>query len=52
MLVQLRRQKPGGDIEIFVVVSCQPAGVLLRFLQRTARGGRVLSDLQFVGTQH
>ena len=43
------REKPGDDVEIFVVMRGEPAGVLLRLFGRAAGLGRVARDVNFVG---
>src|SRR5258708_2562432 len=52
MLVQRFGEKPRYDVEILVVVSRQPARVLLRHFERAARLRRVPRDVDFAGAQH
>ena len=47
MLMQAARQQPGNDIEVFVVVRGQPAGVVLRLRGRAASGRQMAADFEF-----
>jgi hypothetical protein len=52
MLVELFGEEPGDDVEIFVVVGGEPAGVLLRDFDGAAGGRDVGGEGEFVGTEH
>jgi hypothetical protein len=52
MLVQFLREKPGDDIEVFVVMRGEPMSVLLGQSGRTARRRQVPGDFEFVRSKH
>jgi hypothetical protein len=52
MLVEMPRQQPGNDFEIFVMMRGQPASVFLRFGGRAAGWGRMTCEVDFAGEQH
>jgi hypothetical protein len=52
MLVQFLREKPGDDIEVFVVMRGEPMSVLLGQSCRAARRRQVPSDFEFVRAKH
>ena len=52
MLMQFFREQPGNYVEIFVMMGCEPARVVLRGFRRAARRRRVRGDFEFVRTQH
>jgi len=52
VLVQFLGQKPGNDVEVFVVMCCQPACIGLGLGGRTASGRRFFGNVQFAWSQH
>ena len=52
VLVEFLGQKPGNNIEVFVVVGGEPACVFLRGGGRAAGGRSVTHDFEFAGKKH
>src|ERR1700743_3993805 len=53
MLVEFFGEEPGNDIEIFIVMRGQPAGVFLGVVERATGGWKVLgAKFECVGTEH
>src|SRR5579859_1887293 len=52
MLVQILREQPGDDIEIFVMVRSEPARVLLRRCRGAPIRGSALGNFEFTWAQH
>jgi hypothetical protein len=52
MLMEVGGEQPARYVEIFVVMSGEQAGVLLRFFYGAARGGGAFGDFEFVSPQH
>jgi hypothetical protein len=52
MLMEFFREQPGYDVEIFVVMSGQPARVFLGGFGSAAGLRRVPGDVNFAGEQH
>jgi hypothetical protein len=52
MLVEFFGEEPGNDVEIFVVVGGEPAGVLLCGVGGAAWGRDVGGEGEFVGMEH
>ena len=52
MLMEVLRQQPGHNVEIFVVMRGEPAGVFLRGRGRAAGIRGVAGDVNFAGEQH
>src|SRR5467141_3956439 len=52
MLMEVLWQQPGHDVEIFVVMGGEPAGVFLRGCGRAAGIRGMAGDVDFAGEQH